>query len=247
MPVDALTADCPARPARLDSLSDWRQRAETLLAEARAMLVKDSPHTCHLAAMPGERGALVEGTSRLDRALLAVEAREMNVLSADVQRSAEETGGIAFDASAYAALMDRARSLDARPHLPEGLRNTVHDILDRDACWALDRYRVEAFLERIAAVESARKDLTQKGGTMSAPAEQLQVRRDWRRKEEQVLDEAVALRKDIPKHELAAHPRAAGVGPDAVREREEKIRKRIAHDEEGYAAERMRRSRGLSM
>ena len=77
--------------------------------------------------------------------------------------------------------------------------------------------------------------------------EQLQVRRDWRRKEEQVLDEAVALRKDIPKHELAAHPRAAGVGPDAVREREEKIRKRIAHDEEGYAAERMRRSRGLSM
>ena len=88
--VDALTADCPEPPATLDSLRGWRQRAEPLRAEARAMLEKDGPHAPHLAAMPDERGALVEATSRLESALLAVEAREKNVLSAVVQRSADE-------------------------------------------------------------------------------------------------------------------------------------------------------------
>ncbi len=246
--VAALTADYPEPPAWLDSLSDWRQRAESLLAAARAMLVKDGPHARHLDAMPSERGALVEETGRLDRAQLAVEVREMNLLSAVVQRSAEETGGIAFDVSGYAGLMDRARSLDARSHLPESTRNTVHDLLTRDARWARDRDRVGAFLERAAEVESARNVLTETDGTMSTPAEHLRAWPDWRRKGGQVLDEAAALRKDIPKHELAAHLGAAGVGPDAVSEREEKIRNRIARDEERRAAaERARQDRGLSM
>ena len=246
--VDALTADYPEPPARLDSLRHWRQRAEPLLAEARAMLVKDGPHARHLDAMPGQREALAEGTSRLDRALLAVEAREMNLLSAVVQRSAEETGGIAFDASGYSGLMDRARSLDARTHLPEGPRNTVQDILARDARWARDRDRVGAFLERAAEVGRARNVRTETDGMVSTPAEQLRAWPDWRRNAEQVLDEAAALRKDIPKHELAAHLGAAGVGQDAVSEREEKIRNRIARDEERRAAaERVRQDRGLSM
>ena len=77
--ADALTADCPEASATLDSLRGWRQRAEPLLAEARAMPEKDGPHAPHLAAMPGERKALVKATSSLESALLAV-----------VQRSAEE-------------------------------------------------------------------------------------------------------------------------------------------------------------
>ena len=246
--VDALTADYPEPPARLDSLRHWRPRAEPLLAEARAMLVKDGPHARHLDAMPGEREALAEGTSRLDRALLAVEAREMSLLSAVVQRSSEETGGIAFDASGYSGLMDRARSLDARTHLPEGPRNTVQDILARDARWARDRDRVGAFLERAAEVGRARNVRTETDGMVSTPAEQLRAWPDWRREAGQVLDEAAALRKDIPEHELAAHLGAAGVGQDAVSEREEKIRNRIARDEERRAAaERVRQDRGLSM
>ena len=88
--ADALTADCPERPATLDALRGWRQRAEPLLAEARAMPEKDGPHAPHLAAMPDERGALVEATSSLESALLAVEARETNVLSAVVRRSADK-------------------------------------------------------------------------------------------------------------------------------------------------------------
>ncbi|MDE0435557.1 MAG: relaxase domain-containing protein, partial [Bryobacterales bacterium] len=89
MRVDALTADCPERPATLDALTDWRQRAEPLLGEARAMLADDAPHARHLAAMPDERAALAEGAGRLDRTLLTVEAREMTVLSTVADRWAE--------------------------------------------------------------------------------------------------------------------------------------------------------------
>ena len=246
--LDALTAGHPEPAARRDSLSDWRQRAESLLAEARAMLVKDGPHARHLDAMRGERGVLVEGTGRLDRALLAVEAREMNLLSTVVQQLAAETGGIALDASGYPGLMERARSLDVRTHLPEGPRNTVQDLLARDARWARDRDRVGAFLERAAEVERARNVLTETDGMALTPAEQPRAWPGWRRKAGQVLDEAAGLRKDIPKHELTAHLGAAGVGPDAVGEREEKIRNRIARDEERRAtAERVRQDRGLSM
>ena len=88
--ADALTADCPERPATLASLRDWRQRAESMIAEASAMLAKKGPHAPHLAAMPGERGELVKAKSSLESGLLAVKAREKNVLSAVVRRSAEE-------------------------------------------------------------------------------------------------------------------------------------------------------------
>lgn len=70
--------------------------------------------------MPDERKALAEGTGRLDRALVAVEAREMDVLSAVAQRWAEKIGGIAFDSRAYAALMECALALDARPICRKG-------------------------------------------------------------------------------------------------------------------------------
>ena len=245
--LDALTADCPERPATLDALAGWRQRAEPLLAEARAMLASDAPHANHLAAMPDERKALAEGTGRLDRVLISVEAREMTVLSSVVQERAEETGGIGFDSRGYAVLMERARSLDARPHLPERLRGTVDGLLLRDERWAFNRDRVEAFLERAGEAGRARQVMTQQRVTTSSFEERLQARQDCRQKEKEVLDEAAALRKDVPQHELAAHLHAAGAGPDAVREREEEIRNRIAQEQEKQAALRMSRDRGISM
>ena len=107
--ADALTADCPERPATLDALRDWRKRAEPLLAEARAMPEKDGPHAPHLAAMPDERGALVEATSSLESALLAVEARETKLLAADMHRSADE---LRRDWSAH---VSRAMTAHAHP------------------------------------------------------------------------------------------------------------------------------------
>ncbi len=245
--LDALTADCPERPARLVSLTEWRQQAEPLLADARAMLANDAPHAPHLAAMPDERKALAEGTNRLDRELIEVEARETDVLSSVVQQWAEKTGGIGFDSRDYAALMERARSLDARPHLPEGLRERVDVLLFRDERWAIDRDRVEAFLERAAEAESARQVMTQQRVTTNSFEERRQARRDCRQKEKEVLDEAAAIRKDMPQHELAAHLGAAGAGPDAVQKREEEIRNRIAREQEKQAALRMSRDRGMSM
>ena len=171
----------------------------------------------------------------------------MTVLSSVVQEWAEETGGIGFDSRAYAALMERARSLDARPHLPEGLRGTVDGILARDERWAFNRDRVEAFLERAAEAGRARQVMTQQRVTTSSFEERLQARQDCRRKEKEVLDEAAALGKDVPQHELAAHLGAAGVGPDAVREREGEIRNRMAQEQEKQAALRMSRDRGMSL
>ena len=75
--VDALTADCPELSATLDALRGWRQRAESMIAEAREMLAEDGAHAPHLAAVPGERKALVEATSSLESALLAVKAEEL--------------------------------------------------------------------------------------------------------------------------------------------------------------------------
>jgi len=245
--LDALTADCPERPAKLGALAGWRQRAEPLLAEARTVLANDAPHASHLAAMPDERKALAEGTGRLDRVLIEVEARETEVLSSVVQQWAEETGGIGFDASGYAALMERVRSLDARQHLPERLRGTVDVLLLRDERWALNRDRVEAFLERAAEAERARQVMTQQRVTTSSFEERLQARQDCRQKEQETLDEAAALRKDVPQHELAAHLGAAGAGRDAVQEREEEIRNRIAQEQEKQAALRMSQDRGMSM
>ena len=245
--LDALTADCPERPARLDALAGWRQRAEPLLAEARAMLANGAPHAPHLAAMPDERKVLAEGTGRLDRALIEVEARETDVLSSVVQEWAEETSGIGYDASAYAALMERARSLDARPHLPGSLRNTVDGLLLGDERWAFNRDRVEVFLVRAAEFERARNALTQMDVTTNSFEERRQARRDCEQKEKEVLDEAAALRKDMPERELAAHLGAAGAGPDTVREREEEIRNRIAQEQEKQADLRMSRDRGMSM
>ena len=68
----------------------WREDGGKLEAEAEDMLRPKSVHAPHLDAVPGERKALVEATSSLESALLAVEAREKNVLSAVVRRSAEE-------------------------------------------------------------------------------------------------------------------------------------------------------------
>ena len=247
MRMEALTADCPERPARLVALTEWRQRAEPLLAEAGAMLANDAPHAPHLAALPAERKALAEGTGRLDRALMEVEARETDVLSSVVQEWAEETGGIGYDAGAYAALMERARSLDARPHLPESLRERVDVLLARDERWALDRDRVHAFLERAAEFERARNALTQMDVTTNSFEERRQARQDCGQKEKGVLDEAAALGKDMPQHELAAHLGAGGASPDTVREREEEIRNRIAKEQEKQAALRKSRDRGMSM
>ena len=234
--VETVLADCPEPPARLDTLRSWRQRSEPLLAEAAAMQATGSAHAPHLRAMPEERKALVDGTSRLDRALLAVEAREMSLLATVAQRSAEQTGGIAFDASGYAEMMERVRSLDARSDLPDDLREENRRLFDRDERWTRERERVGAFLERAAQIGNAPSVPAETAAMASRQADRSPAWDGGRTEGQQVLDEAKALRDDIPQRELAAHLGAAGAGPDEIEETEREIRERIAEQERARAA-----------
>ena len=234
--ADALIGECPEHPARLVSLREWRRKAEPLFAEARAMQAEDGPHAPHLKAMPPEREALVGATDRLAWALLAVEVREMNLLATVAQRSADETGGIACDADAYADLMERVRALNAWSDLPSDLRETVLDHLERDEGWTADRKRVGGFLEAAREVDSARNGLDEMARTGSVPAEQLPKWDGWRRDVEEVLREAGTLKSRIPGRELTAHLGAVGASQDAVDKAEEGIAERIARDEAARAA-----------
>ena len=138
--ADALTADCPERPAKLDALARWRKRAEPLLAEARAMLTEDSAHAPHLAAMPDERGALVKATGSLESALLAVKARETNVLSAVVRRSADK-----FHRD-WNAHVSRATTAHAHPFYVVGhteLIDRLQKLRDQPAVTALPASELE--------------------------------------------------------------------------------------------------------
>ena len=185
--------------------------------------------------MPPERKALVGATGRLAWALLAVEVREMNLLATVAQRSADETGGIAYDADAYADLMERVRALTAWPGLPSDLRGTVLDHLERDEGWTADRKRVGGFLEAARKVDSARNGLDEMARTGSVPAEQLPKWDGWREDAEKVRGKADALR-GIPGRELAAHLAARGAAPDTVDKAEQGIAERIARDEAARAA-----------
>ena len=234
--VETVLADCPEHPARLDTLRSWRQRSEPLLAEAAAMQATGSAHAPHLRAMPEESKALVDGTSRFDRALLAVEAREMGLLATVAQRSAKQMGGIAFDASGYAEMMERVRSLDARPDLPNDLCEENRRLFDRDERWTRERERVGALLERAAQIGNAPSVLAETAAMASRQADRSPAWDGGREDAQQVLDEAKALRDDIPQRELAAHLGAAGAGPDEIEETEREIRERIAEQERARAA-----------
>ena len=160
----------------------------------------------------------------------------MNLLATVAQRSADETGGIAYDARVYAGLMERVRALDARPSLPNDLRETVRAHRARDEGWTADRKRVGGFLEAARKVDSARNGLDEMARTGSVPAEQLPKWDGWRRDVEEVLREAGTLKSRIPGRELAAHLGAVGASQDAVDKAEEGIAERIARDKAARAA-----------
>ena len=171
--VDAMTADCPELSATLDALGGWRQRAEPVLEDARAMLADDASHVRLLAGMPDEREALAGATGRLDRALLAVKARETRLLSEIVQRRADELhrDWQAHVAEARAAhvhpfympgheeLIGRLQELRQDPAveaLPPAELGRIDSILDEDRRQARAVSHVQEYL---AGVEDSRARL----------------------------------------------------------------------------------------
>ncbi len=78
--ADAVLADRTGLGKNLWPMLRWRDRAEPLLAEARAMLAEGSPHAPHLAAMPDECKALVETAGQIENALPEIETAQADHL-----------------------------------------------------------------------------------------------------------------------------------------------------------------------
>ena len=208
--ADALTADCLERPATLDALRGWRQRAESMIAEARAMPEKDGPHAPHLAAMPGERKALVKATSSLESALLAVKAREKNVLSAVVQRSADELRrdwqahvGEATAARVHPfylpgreGLIDRLQKLRADPaveELPERERNQIDSILQQNTRQTKAISHVDNHLAEVQRCRSHLQELRDLAHTYKSKPEEVHSHDEWHDTAERLLAAGKAI------------------------------------------------------
>ena len=164
----------------------------------------------------------------------------MNRLRESARQFVKENGGILYDAPAHGAIMERVRSLDARSVLPERWREPVGKILAQDEAWSGNREQVDAFLRRAADVDSQRTELTRTAGGQSTGAEQLPAWNGWREDAVRVLDDAKALRQEIPRRELAAHLGFIGASTDAVDRTQELLAERIAEDEEALAAAQQR-------
>ncbi|MDE0173395.1 MAG: hypothetical protein OYH76_05480, partial [Defluviicoccus sp.] len=238
--ADALRNGHPASGAAPEELADWRERAGPLLAEAGAMTAGDSAHRPHLDAMTEERAAIGDAARRLDAAIAEAEWMEIAAHVKSANDFVRENGGIPYYAPTHGALVERARSLDARPDLPEDRRESVGKILAADELWADERERVGAFLDAAGKVETARAALA--GRAVAAPparrprqaAEQLPEWDGWRAEAGRVLDDAGKL-GNIPRPALTAHLAALGAAPDEIAAREERIHEAVERDERARA------------
>ena len=234
--AEALLDGMPPPDADLDALTGWREKAEPLRGEARAMRMPGGGHARHLVHMPRERKALDGAAGRLDAAAADVAAAEIGRLMKTARVFAERSGGIRYDAPVHGALMDRARALNAEPGLPEKVRGAVDTLLRYDERVGRDRERVGAFLAEAAGAAEARRALDAQASLRSMPAEQTPGWSGWRDRAEGTAREARELMDTVPRPELAAHLAVFGAGPDDIEEKEREIRKRIARDEQAQAA-----------
>ena len=231
--ADAILGEQTGLEKDLRAMRWWRARAEPLLADARAMLAEGSPHAPHLAAMPEERGKLVETSGRLGGALVEIETAEIDRLAEIAEEAAGRTGGIAFDTPEYEELTEHVRVLDARSGLADGLREAVRRHLKRHERLEEDRANVDAFLDLADQLLHDRERLG-----LASPL----TWEKWKRDADALLALAEALGRNIPERELTAHLAAGGAGPGAIGENVAKIEDRIAQDEKARAAARRRQA-----
>ena len=211
--ADALAAECPERPAKLDALRGWRQRAKPLLEDARAMLAEDGPHAPHLDAMPDERKALVEARSRLQRELLAVEARETKLLSALAQRSVDKfhrdwQAHIAkataahvdpFYLTGHKKLIDRLQELRADPAaetLPSAELDRIDAILGESRRQTEALSTVKRHIAQIGPCLDELSQLKRTAGSQDTDLLQLPSYAEWRATAERLYAEVRAIADD---------------------------------------------------
>ena len=197
--ADALTADCPELSATLDALSGWRQRAESMIAEARAMLAEDGAHAPHLAAMPGERKALVEATSSLESALLAVKAEELHRdWKAHVSR-ATTAHAHPFYVVGHAELIDRLQQLRNQPAvtaLPASELAQIDSILREDRRQTKAVSHVHNYLDKVERCRNDLKELRGLARTHKSKIEGVHSYDEWHDTAERLLAAGKAIVDD---------------------------------------------------
>ena len=234
--AEALLDGMPPPRADLDTLTGWREKAEPLRGEARAMRAPGGAHARHLVHMPRERNTLDGVAGRLDAAVVDIAGAEMGRLMKTAREFAERSGGIRYDAPVHGALMERARALDTEPGLPGEVRRAVDAAVGYDERVGRDRVRVGTFLAEAAGAAEARHELDAQAAMGSVPAEQTPGWSGWRDRAAGTAREARELMETVPRPELAAHLAVFGAGPDDIEKKEREIRERIARDEQARAA-----------
>ena len=197
--ADALTADCPERPATLDALRGWRQRAEPLLAEARAMLAKNGPHAPHLAAMPGERKALVKATSSLESALLAVEAQELRRDWHTHVSRAMTAHAHPFYVVGHTELIDRLQQLRNQPAvtaLPASELEQIDSILGEAQRQTKAVSHVQEYLAQIEACRTRLQQLNELAHTQRLELRDVPSYNEWHDTAERLLATGKAIVDD---------------------------------------------------
>ena len=177
------------------------------------MLAEDGPHAPHLAAMPVERKALTEATSRLQLELRAVEARETKLLSAVAQRSVDEfqRDWKAHVAEATAAHVDpfylprhegligRLQELRADPaaeELPERERNWIDSILEQDTRRTEAVSHVHAYRAEVRRCRDQLDHLKDLAHTHKSRLEEVPAYDEWHDTAERLLAAGKAIADD---------------------------------------------------
>ena len=199
----------PKHPAR----RAWREEGGALEAVAKDMLHPKSVHAPHLDAMPGERKALVKATSSLESALLAVKAREKNVLSAVVRRSAEEfhrdwhthvsramtAHAHPFYVVGHTELIDRLQQLRDQPAvaaLPARELEQIDSILGEDRRQTKAVSHVHNYLDKVERCRNDLKELRGLARTHKSKIEEAHSYDEWHDAAERLLAAGKAIVDD---------------------------------------------------
>ena len=194
--ADALTADCPEPSATLASLRGWRQRAESMIAEARAMLAEDGPHAPHLAAMPGERKALVKAKSSLESALLAVKAEELRRDWHTHVSRAMTAHAHPFYVVGHTELIDRLQQLRDQPAvtaLPASELAQIDSILGEDRRQTKAVSHVQEYLAQIEPCRTRLQQLNKLAHTQRLELRDVPSYNEWHDTAERLLKQGNAI------------------------------------------------------
>ena len=171
----AEAADCPV--VGLEDYPAWREMAERLVANGRALLADAGERAGEAGRRIGERLENLEGLLHLDDAVLKFET-----VRAAVNRRAEAAGTIPFHADGHGELVEVAHALSEYQLLPSGIRAAVEEVIaEAEACERC-MADIAAFREETAGLVGEHDKLEARAG--DDPPTVLEEWRSWAERSE---------------------------------------------------------------